>query len=143
MLSNAEKLRARRERDPEKWNSDRRTWYHANLEKSRAYRRNWYLRNKERLKEAFKAAWKAKDTRRRASGTVATKDVKEILDLQRHRCAVCRCSVRSSYHVDHIVPLARGGGNDRRNIQILCPTCNMSKGAKDPASFMRSRGFLL
>ena len=33
-------------------------------------------------------------------------------------------------HLDHIIPRARGGGDDRGNLQTLCETCNTSKGAK-------------
>ena len=33
--------------------------------------------------------------------------------------------------VDHIVPRARGGQNERTNLQLLCEPCNASKGAKD------------
>lgn len=33
-------------------------------------------------------------------------------------------------HVDHIVPVARGGANDPSNYQALCARCNKSKGAK-------------
>lgn len=40
-------------------------------------------------------------------------------------------------------PLARGGTNQRTNLQLLCPPCNLSKSAKDPIDFMQSRGFLL
>ena len=47
------------------------------------------------------------------------------------------------HHVDHIVPLAKGGQHVASNIQILCPTCNVRKSAKDPIDFMQSRGFLL
>lgn len=143
-LPNAERQRIKRRADPEKWNAARREWHLNNLEKSRAVKRDWYARNKDRLRDYFRAQWKAKDTRRRAAaGTVTALEVRQILESQRGRCAVCRTKVGDSYHVDHIEPLAKGGGNDRRNIQILCPTCNLSKGAKDPATFMRSRGFLL
>ena len=34
------------------------------------------------------------------------------------------------YHVDHIRALADGGANDRTNLQLLCPTCNIKKGAR-------------
>lgn len=33
-------------------------------------------------------------------------------------------------HVDHIVPRARGGGNELENLQALCVTCNTRKGAR-------------
>ena len=31
---------------------------------------------------------------------------------------------------DHINPIERGGNNDVKNLQILCGTCNRSKGTK-------------
>jgi len=46
-------------------------------------------------------------------------------------CATCRVLVtdRTDAHVDHIVPLARGGSNDRENLRVLCARCNLQKGA--------------
>lgn len=31
-------------------------------------------------------------------------------------------------HIDHIVPLSCGGGDDAGNLQVLCSACNISKG---------------
>ena len=31
-------------------------------------------------------------------------------------------------HYDHMVPLEQGGMNDVTNIQLLCSSCNLSKG---------------
>src|SRR5207249_1732713 len=44
------------------------------------------------------------------------------------RCVRCRSQDRLEY--DHIIPLALGGSNRERNIQLLCETCNRAKGAK-------------
>ena len=33
-------------------------------------------------------------------------------------------------HIDHVVPLARGGTNDLKNLQLLCGDCNLWKGLK-------------
>jgi 5-methylcytosine-specific restriction endonuclease McrA len=32
--------------------------------------------------------------------------------------------------------LARGGTSDPENLQLLCPRCNCSKGAKDPQEWL-------
>ncbi|MGI9306110.1 MAG: HNH endonuclease [Gammaproteobacteria bacterium] len=42
----------------------------------------------------------------------------------------CRSCHRTGIplHVDHITPLARGGGNDAGNLQTLCAACNLGKG---------------
>ena len=66
------------------------------------------------------------------------------MKLQKGKCACCRTSLLEvKHHVDHIEPLSRGGANDDGNIQLLCATCNLQKGAKDPIEFMRLKGFLL
>ena len=138
--SNAEYLRKRREADREGHNTSRREWYHANLDKAREIRRKWYHRNRHKLR----AAWVKKDAiRRGAAGKHTQEDINRILDAQKHKCAVCRKSIKRGYHIDHIKPLALGGDNFPRNLQVLCPPCNHSKGKKDPNAFMRERGYLL
>lgn len=44
-------------------------------------------------------------------------------------CSVCfYCgTAMSEFHVDHVVPVARGGADDPRNYAPACPTCNLSK----------------
>lgn len=69
--------------------------------------------------------------------------VRRIGELQKWRCAICRVSVREHYHVDHIMPLKLGGEHIPRNIQLLCPSCNVRKNAKDPITYMQSVGRLL
>jgi 5-methylcytosine-specific restriction endonuclease McrA len=33
--------------------------------------------------------------------------------------------------IDHIVPRAKGGTGDRKNLRVLCTPCNTEKGIKD------------
>jgi hypothetical protein len=39
------------------------------------------------------------------------------------------CSSNQNLEFDHIIPLAMGGANTLRNLQLLCETCNRTKGA--------------
>jgi hypothetical protein len=41
------------------------------------------------------------------------------------RCA--QCGSRERLEFDHIVPIARGGSNTERNIELLCESCNRQK----------------
>lgn len=81
--------------------------------------------------------------KKRIGGKHTAADIKEFFSLQRGKCACCRASIKRGYHVDHIEPLARGGSNDRANIQLLCPTCNLRKGAKAPERWAAENGRLL
>ena len=58
------------------------------------------------------------------------------------KCAFCTKPLGGVYDLDHVVPLARGGLHDDANLQILCPYCNRSKGAKDPVEWAQSKGKL-
>jgi 5-methylcytosine-specific restriction endonuclease McrA len=99
----------------------------------RAYRE----RNPEKVRE-WSQKRKGLKTGRLPRGTVVN-----LFHLQRGKCAVCKCCLKAGFHLDHIEPLARGGLHVVKNIQLLCPTCNVRKGAKDPITFMQSKGFLL
>lgn len=81
--------------------------------------------------------------RKKAEGHHAPEDIHRIYDAQNGKCACCKEKVGKKYHIDHIQPLSKGGSNFAKNVQILCPTCNMSKSNKDPITFMQSLGMLL
>jgi 5-methylcytosine-specific restriction endonuclease McrA len=35
-----------------------------------------------------------------------------------------------AFHIDHINPICNGGDNSIDNLQLLCASCNLSKGGK-------------
>lgn len=49
-----------------------------------------------------------------------------LLDESDRRCQKCGC--RTNLTLDHIVPLILGGRHEKSNTQILCRSCNSSKG---------------
>ena len=50
-----------------------------------------------------------------------------VWNRDRGRCVKCDSNQRLEF--DHVIPLALGGANTARNLQLLCETCNRSKGA--------------
>lgn len=103
----------------------------------REVRRIYLARNKEKAREWSKRRGSRK-TGRLPRGTVA-----RIKELQKAKCAICSCGIASAFHVDHIMPLAKGGKHEPHNIQLLCPTCNVRKSAKHPIKFAQQLGRLL
>lgn len=55
-----------------------------------------------------------------------------ILERDGYRCVDCGRSPRTDsscvLHIDHRVPLAKGGTNEEANLQTLCDWCNLGKG---------------
>lgn len=67
-------------------------------------------------------------------------DVVSKFDSQGGLCVYCGVDLMvSKYHIDHINPLIRGGSNRPDNIQLLCPTCNVSKGKKTHEEYLQYR----
>lgn len=54
---------------------------------------------------------------------------KEILDRDGHKCVICGRSARDGIvlHVDHIIPVSKGGLTTRDNLRTLCQDCNLGK----------------
>lgn len=48
-----------------------------------------------------------------------------ILDRFNHKCVFCGST--ENLHIDHIIPVSRGGREDEDNMQVLCRTCNLKK----------------
>ena len=46
---------------------------------------------------------------------------------QHYLCKICCNILPPNWHCDHIKPLSEGGTNDTENLQILCPSCHLSK----------------
>lgn len=139
--TNSARISARRKTILSKTRLQKAAWSAKNKERLSKLRSAWYAKNKDRLQPGRKAA----KARRRAAGRVDRRTVDALILAQRGKCACCKKPAGHGhpYHLDHIVPVARGGTNERGNLQILCPSCNLSKNAKDPIDFMQSRGFLL
>lgn len=94
----------------------------------------WRQRNKL-LVRAIRAAYKA---RRRAAerGGISTGDLRRWLERQTKVCKWCGAECAGDHHVDHIVPLSKGGKHAEENLAIACPSCNLRKNAKMPAEFI-------
>lgn len=67
----------------------------------------------------------------------------KLRKAQGDRCAICVAKLSGKGHLDHIVPLAKGGEHKPGNLQFLCPPCNLRKSDRDPITHMQSLGRLL
>lgn len=137
--------------NPESRSATGRRYYRANAKRIGAQ----YLADPEPMKSRV-AEWNALNPEARtaigrnyrarksaAIGSHTADDVADILRLQCGKCAYCRKQVGKKYHVDHIVALSKGGSNGRRNLQICCRHCNVTKRAVDPIVYAQMVGLLI
>lgn len=142
---------AYREANKEKIAQRGRAWKQANPEMVRASVRKWFAANPGAVQrwrkanpEAFRAQTQTRHARMaNAEGRHTADDLKALLKQQKGRCGYCGKSIKTTYTVDHIQPLSRGGTNWISNIQLLCLSCNTSKQDADPIEFARRIGKLL
>jgi hypothetical protein len=145
---NLDRERARSRESWAKWNSQnpetrlesQKKWRAENPDKQLNHQKKWRDANPERMR-AYNARRRAR--KRGAAGTHTADDIAAILRRQRGKCLNCRISLKRGFHVDHIMPLARGGSDNPSNIQLLCPSCNLSKHAKHPIEWAQENGRLL
>lgn len=130
------------------------SWRAANINKSRELYRKANHTERGRLRQK---AWRARDyaldpekyrareqnyraRRLAAPGSFTSWDIHLIMKKQRGGCFYCGERLgREAWHIDHFIPLARGGTNYPENLVAACATCNLSKNAKMPWEFMPDR----
>jgi 5-methylcytosine-specific restriction endonuclease McrA len=129
-------------------------WRGANADKVSDQRASYREANKAAVRRGIKA-WQQENPERvrlysrnhealavSAEGFHTADDIAAIRRAQNDKCALCSVRLMGKGHVDHIHPLAKGGSNWPKNLQLLCVSCNTSKGARHPIEFSQSRGLL-
>jgi hypothetical protein len=79
-------------------------------------------------------------------GRFTPEQIEDVYVRQKGRCAEETCKVslkRTGFHRDHWMPVRLNGSSDIRNIALLCPRCNRSKGWMHPVDWARRHNRLL
>lgn len=153
-------------KDPEKRRESARRasrrWAAANREKRREYMRRWKSVNREKILEdnrRWKAAnpekacvavrrWAAANPEKRREHHRRRRARKLNTTVEHFRepdctgvCYLCgeKDLTRAQMHLDHVVPLSRGGSHTPDNVAWACAPCNLSKGAKPLEEWDRAR----
>jgi len=126
--------------------------------KTKEYNRRYRDKNKEKLRlkqikyrktESGKICHKNYNNKRRyikkctSDGRIPmtsiyplNRDLQELLELQDNKCNICGCDITDKKHLDHHVPLSKGGTHSIDNVVFLCPTCNLTKNNKLPTTLL-------
>lgn len=144
------------EENREKQREYLRRWYEENREERLVKGKHWRAKNPEKMR-ALKNRWRAENPERAAThyrnrrarqraaeGTHTCEDLEAIAEAQDFACAYCGIPLVGGeceqVHVDHKIPLSRGGSNWPENLALSCAFCNLSKHAMTAEEFMEGRG---
>lgn len=149
---NADKIKARA-----------RKWYADNTEYAKEYRRQHYIDHAEEYKERAaqylinnaeavreyerrRYPTRKEDVKRRtrhyvawSKGAIGEWSQEQWDTLRQMANGRCMCCGKGEMTMDHIVPLSRGGSNWIINIQVLCTSCNASKGNRHSTDYRSSK----
>jgi 5-methylcytosine-specific restriction endonuclease McrA len=104
-------------------------WSDANPEKKRQYSRR--ARQTASGKARSKIHCRMRYARRRGA-SVERVDPSVVFERDGGVCGICRAAVdiNETWHIDHVIPLSKGGAHSYSNVQLAHARCNCSKGAK-------------
>ena len=102
---------------------------------------DWYHRTSLHAKQGERAVAPTKRTR------FPEQLRRKISAKQRHLCMYCGVALlrlnRNRRHIDHKIPVERGGSNEESNLQALCDKCNSTKGVQTDEEFRERYSELL
>jgi hypothetical protein len=158
-----------REDNPEKVKARKKKYYQENLEKVKAYKKKYYQENSEKVRarkkkyrqenlEKVRARVKkyrqenpekrrlARAKRRAQKINTQVEDITDKLlnehwvknNIDPERCHYCDEGLYE--HLEHCIPLSRGGTHTKENLVPSCAPCNLSKGNKTPDEWDKYRG---
>lgn len=105
-----------------------RKYRNSHPEKRRKDFRAWRLANPDKVKARIN---RRRALKQGAKGSNVFFNEKAQLKRQKGCCAYCGEKM-TKYHIEHVIPLSRGGSDHPDNKVLACPSCNLSKGNKLP-----------
>ena len=67
-------------------------------------------------------------------GSITIESLKALKEKQNHTCYYCKCALDyttpKQVHLDHVIPLSKGGLHTLSNVVWSCASCNSSKSNK-------------
>jgi len=119
-----------------KWTGGQEATIRRRIESGKAAEstRNYRQKNPDKIREIQQSR------RAKHLGKIPRGLVKRLLKEQDEQCAYCGREI-PPYHLDHKLPVARGGTNIPENLHLTCPRCNVRKHTMTHEEFLVSKKF--
>jgi 5-methylcytosine-specific restriction endonuclease McrA len=122
-----ERIKAAQEKYNKKPQSKIRFIKYNNSEKGKQYHKKYIKDNYDNFLAKQRKNETARRVKQAGNGVfvISSKDMKRLLSSC---CA--ECGSYDKIHLDHVIPVSRGGRHSIGNLQPLCQRCNLSKNNK-------------
>jgi 5-methylcytosine-specific restriction endonuclease McrA len=142
-------------KNKQEWQDKEKAKRILNKENKKQYDIKYHEKNKElKIKKSIK--WNKENKKKRAviifnydskrraqiKSGCTSKELLEWKNKQTKICYWCNKICIDNFHIDHYMPLSKGGKHELNNLVISCPSCNLSKNAKSPLEFANKIGRL-
>lgn len=74
--------------------------------------------------------WESARRARKLNQFIENVDPSVVYEIHGGMCGVCKEFIDGDFHVDHVIPLIKGGMHGYINVQPAHPKCNLKKGVK-------------
>lgn len=106
----------------------RKKWDSANRHKRCLYARRYRKKHPDKVVQ-FNSARRLRVGPEDVYRNTIARFIRGLSKAKRKVCAYCGCAV-TKVHIDHVVPIAKGGKHEIGNLAVSCQSCNLSKGSK-------------
>lgn len=154
----AQQNRENYQRHKEKKKARKKAFYHANRDRMLAEKKEYGKKNRDTLlqrisnryavhkdsinerrrKEYEEDPSRAKSynhNRRKRPGRLSAEDIRQLNRMSDELCAYCIEKQQGRMHVEHCIPLGRGGTNYQKDCVMSCAQCNLNKKHYTPLEF--------
>jgi len=97
-------------------------------------RKGFFFCNEERCGDCihYEPDTNGREIRIKSRNPISQKFRHEIFKRDKYRCIECgNGKKQSTLHIDHIIPISKGGTDELDNLQTLCETCNLGKNIRN------------
>lgn len=150
-LKNKDKINAKRRKNYNlnslKYKEQSKKSHALNREKRIKKQKEYYINNLEYFKDKNKKYRNSnkdyillKNQKRKnllKSKNIPQFEIENLLKINDYKCFYCKIIVKRgiNLHLDHKIPLSRGGSHSIDNLVPSCKTCNLQKGTKTNEEF--------
>jgi len=131
------------EKNKESVNLASKQWYENNIDKAIKARKKWNLNNLQKVRN-YGIKSKNKRRAKKINNGYEVYTIDQVIKMYGTKCHICKNEIdfsaprltgkdgwQNGLHIDHLIPISKGGADTLENVRPAHGLCNVKKGAKE------------